>query len=133
MLFCIILYCIVLYCIVLYCIVLYCIVLYCIVLYYIVLYCTVLYCIVLYKFCCYKLILGLVFLVQCWILITHISHLSLWTILLITSFTFPLNPQIYQDPASNLGNQRVRFSYSRSTDEVTEGMKRFKAWWISNM
>lgn len=39
----------------------------------------------------------------------------------------------FEDPSSGLGNYRVRFSYSRSTKEVTEGMKRFKTWWQANM
>jgi len=36
----------------------------------------------------------------------------------------------FEDPESGLGNQRVRFSYSRSVEEVSEGMQRFKRWWI---
>ena len=39
----------------------------------------------------------------------------------------------FEDAESGLGLQRVRFSYSRSTDEVEEGMKRFKTWWLQNM
>lgn len=39
----------------------------------------------------------------------------------------------FEDPASGLGHQRVRFSYSRSTEEVAEGMRRFKHWWLENM
>ena len=39
----------------------------------------------------------------------------------------------FEDPASGLGHQRLRFSYSRSTDEVQEGMRRFKQWWVDNM
>jgi hypothetical protein len=38
-----------------------------------------------------------------------------------------------QDPSSGLGDRRVRFSYSRSTEEVTEGMKRFQEWWLMNI
>lgn len=39
----------------------------------------------------------------------------------------------FEDPSTGLGKQRVRFSYSRSTEEVTEGMKRFKEWMLSNV
>lgn len=39
----------------------------------------------------------------------------------------------FEDPATALGHQRVRFSYSRSTDdEVRKGMQRFKTWWLAN-
>lgn len=38
----------------------------------------------------------------------------------------------FEDPASGLGLKRMRFSYSRNTDEVEEGMKRFKKWWEEN-
>lgn len=34
---------------------------------------------------------------------------------------------------SGLGNRRIRFSFSRSTNEVREGMIRFKKWWLANM
>jgi hypothetical protein len=39
----------------------------------------------------------------------------------------------FEDSASGLGLRRVRFSYSRSTDEVREGMRRFKQWWLDNV
>jgi aspartate/methionine/tyrosine aminotransferase len=39
----------------------------------------------------------------------------------------------FEDAESGLGFQRVRFSYSRSTEEVQEGMNRFKKWWLENM
>lgn len=39
----------------------------------------------------------------------------------------------FEDPTSGLGKVRVRFSYSRSTEEVTEGMQRFKKFWRANM
>lgn len=39
----------------------------------------------------------------------------------------------FEDAESGLGLQRVRFSYSRSTDEVQEGMTRLKDWWLQNM
>jgi aspartate/methionine/tyrosine aminotransferase len=38
----------------------------------------------------------------------------------------------FEDPSSGLGLRRMRFSYSRSIEEVSEGMRRFKAWWIAN-
>ena len=39
----------------------------------------------------------------------------------------------FEDPSSHLGDVRVRFSYSRNTGEVREGMRRFKAWWTEHM
>jgi aspartate/methionine/tyrosine aminotransferase len=39
----------------------------------------------------------------------------------------------FEDAESGLGLQRVRFSYSRSTEEVSLGMERFKKWWLENM
>lgn len=39
----------------------------------------------------------------------------------------------FEDAESGLGLQRVRFSYSRSTDEVSQGMERFKNWWLKYM
>jgi len=39
----------------------------------------------------------------------------------------------FEDPVSGLGNRRVRFSFSRDTAEVTEGMRRFSDWWLKNM
>jgi aspartate/methionine/tyrosine aminotransferase len=39
----------------------------------------------------------------------------------------------FEDPASGLGLKRIRISYSRSTEEVTLGMKRFMLWWKANM
>jgi aspartate/methionine/tyrosine aminotransferase len=38
----------------------------------------------------------------------------------------------FEDPDSGLGLKRIRFSYSRSTEEVEKGMSKFKAWWIKN-
>ena len=38
----------------------------------------------------------------------------------------------FEDPTTALGHQRVRFSYSRSTEEVRKGMQRFKTWWLAN-
>jgi aspartate/methionine/tyrosine aminotransferase len=34
----------------------------------------------------------------------------------------------FEDPSTGLDRQRVRFSFSRDTAEVAEGMKRFSAW-----
>jgi len=34
----------------------------------------------------------------------------------------------FEDPVSGLGDRRVRFSFSRDTAEVTEGMQRFRDW-----
>jgi aspartate/methionine/tyrosine aminotransferase len=39
----------------------------------------------------------------------------------------------FEDPSTGLGLKRIRFSYSRDTAEVTEGMKRFERWWLENM
>lgn len=39
----------------------------------------------------------------------------------------------FESSESGLGFQRVRLSYSRSTEEVTEGMRRLKLWWQQNM
>lgn len=39
----------------------------------------------------------------------------------------------FESPESGLGLQRIRISYSRSTEEVREGMVRFKAWWMKNV
>lgn len=39
----------------------------------------------------------------------------------------------FEDPLSGLGLQRIRFSYSRSTEEVSEGMNRFESWWRRNI
>lgn len=39
----------------------------------------------------------------------------------------------FEDPATSLGKHRLRFSYSRGTEEVREGMQRFKKWWLANM
>lgn len=44
-----------------------------------------------------------------------------------------LTPGIdFEDPNSSLGFQRIRFSYSRNTDEVRDGMRMFKKWWINS-
>ena len=34
----------------------------------------------------------------------------------------------FEDPASGLGSCRIRFSFSRDTTEVKEGMRLFKEW-----
>ena len=34
----------------------------------------------------------------------------------------------FEDPASGLGRCRIRFSFSRDTPEVKEGMRLFKEW-----
>ena len=39
----------------------------------------------------------------------------------------------FESPESGLGQRRLRFSFSRSTDEVRLGMQRFKDWWLKNM
>ena len=39
----------------------------------------------------------------------------------------------FEDPSTGLGYQRIRFSFSKSTDEVREGMKRFSEWWKREM
>ena len=39
----------------------------------------------------------------------------------------------FESEESGLGYQRVRLSYSRSTEEVTEGMRRLKQWWQQHM
>jgi hypothetical protein len=39
----------------------------------------------------------------------------------------------FEDPATGLGLQRIRFSFSRDTSEVAEGMNRFRSWWRGNM
>ena len=39
----------------------------------------------------------------------------------------------FEDPSSGLGYKRLRFSFSRSTEEVREGMKRFSVWWRREM
>ncbi|KAA8493490.1 (5-formylfuran-3-yl)methyl phosphate transaminase [Porphyridium purpureum] len=38
----------------------------------------------------------------------------------------------FEDPESKLGEQRLRISFSRSTQEVKEGMRRFEKWWLDN-
>eukprot|EP01035_Chromulina_nebulosa_P023560 gene23560-30549_t len=38
----------------------------------------------------------------------------------------------FEDPESGLGLQRIRFSYSRSNEEVRNGMNKFKSWWIDH-
>lgn len=35
----------------------------------------------------------------------------------------------FEDPTLDLGLRRIRFSYSRNTQEVQEGMLRFQTWW----
>ena len=37
----------------------------------------------------------------------------------------------FEDPASGLGERRVRISYPGATDDVREGMRLFKQWWDS--
>jgi len=39
----------------------------------------------------------------------------------------------FESPESGLGLKRIRFSFSRSTEEVREGMRRFAEWWKKNM
>ena len=39
----------------------------------------------------------------------------------------------FEDPGNGKGEQRLRFSYSRSEAEVQEAMRRFKAWWTQHM
>jgi aspartate/methionine/tyrosine aminotransferase len=39
----------------------------------------------------------------------------------------------FECPSTEYGKHRVRFSYSRSTEEVREGMNRFRNWWLENM
>ena len=39
----------------------------------------------------------------------------------------------FEDPSNGLGTKRVRFSYSRSTEEVSEGMQRFSSWYVGRM
>ena len=39
----------------------------------------------------------------------------------------------FEDPKSGLGFRRLRFSFCRNTEEVREGMRRFKEWWIQNI
>jgi len=39
----------------------------------------------------------------------------------------------FESPESGLGLRRIRFSFSRSTDEIREGMRRFKQWWKTNI
>ena len=34
----------------------------------------------------------------------------------------------FEDPSSGLGRKRIRFSFSRDTEEVREGMRLFKDW-----
>ena len=34
----------------------------------------------------------------------------------------------FEDPSSGLGKCRIRFSFSRDTEEVREGMRLFKEW-----
>jgi aspartate/methionine/tyrosine aminotransferase len=35
----------------------------------------------------------------------------------------------FEDPASDLGRKRIRFSYCGSTQDMREGMERMKKWW----
>ena len=39
----------------------------------------------------------------------------------------------FEDPENGLGLKRIRFCYARSTEDVREGMRRFKIWWAENM
>ena len=39
----------------------------------------------------------------------------------------------FEDPASGLGFQRIRLSFCRKTEEIREGMTKFKEWWKTNM